>query len=636
MGEGARTTSRIRAGLFEIDLDAGELFKSDQRVALQEQPFRLLSMLLERPGEVVSREELQAQLWPVDVYVGFDEGLNTAIRKLRTAFGDTADNPRFIETVPRRGYRFIAPVTRHETEPAASASPPTPIATPESKRRLPRWTVTLAVLVPSLLVVAALPGVRRITLGIFSRPSQGTTVLPIRSLAVLPLENLSNDPSQDYFADGMTDQLITDLGQIKELRVISRTSIMQYKQVRKPLAQIARELSVDAVVEGTVMRSGTQVRITAQLIEAPLDKHLWAKSYEGDLHDVLSLQSSVANAIAEEIRFNLTPQERASLRPGHTVSPQAYEDYLQGRYFWNKRDGGAMERAVEHFERAIAIDPAFAPAYAGLAQTYALFAGNVGPKDEYVAAGKKAARQALALDPSLAEAHTALALLLGDEYHFAEEEREFQLAVTLDPNYATGHHWYGEGFLVLFGRFDQANREMKQALALDPASLIIATDWGATLYLERRYDESYRQLSKVLTQDPEFTEAYLWRGRALLQEGRHKEAIADLETAYRLNPASQTIPATLAYTYALTGNRAKAISLLRKLFAESRERYVSPWAIGMVYLGLGDRPHAFDWFEKAVREHSPHVVSATVAPECDPLRTEPRFQKILATLKRPN
>jgi len=457
----------------------------------------------------------------------------------------------------------------------------------------------------------------------------------IRSLAVLPLENLSNDPAQEYFADGMTDQLITDLGQIKSLRVISRTSVMQYKGVRKPIAQVARELSVDAVVEGTILKSGSQVRITAQLIQAPLDKHLWAQSYEGDLHDVISLQNKVARAIAEEIQVTLTPGERVLLRAGPPVNPEAYEDYLQGRYFWNKRDGDALERASEYFQKAISIDPNYAPAYAGLAQTYALFAGNTGPRDEFVAAGKKAANQALLLDPDLAEAHTALALLLSGEYNFTDEEREFKLAVTLDPNYATVHHWYGEVYLVQMGRFEEANREMQQALTLDPASRIIATDWGTVLFWERRYDEAYKQLSKVIAMDAEFSEAYLWRGRVLLRQGKYPAAIADLETAHRINQASQIISPTLAYAYGVSGNRAKAISQLQSLLAESRQRYVSPWAIGLVYLGLGDKPRCLDWFEKAVRVHSPEMTAAWVAPEADPLRREPRFKELLWAMKLP-
>jgi TolB-like protein/DNA-binding winged helix-turn-helix (wHTH) protein/Tfp pilus assembly protein PilF len=623
----------IRAGLFEIDLEAGELYKSGRRVALQEQPFRVLSLLLQRHGELVTRQDLQTQLWPADTYVGFDEGLNTAIRKLRTAFGDSAENPCFIETVPRRGYRFIAPVTRMES-PAVEAPQISPVHA-EQKRTFPVTTLAVTALLVVALSVSAIPRTRRLVWGVVSRSPQAPVSGTIHSLAVLPLENLSSEPAQDYFADGMTDQLITDLGQIKALRVISRTSAMQYKGVHKPMAQIAQELNVDAVVEGTILKSGNQVRITAQLIQAPLDRHLWARSYEGDLHNILSLQNNVASAIAQEIQVVLTPREQALLKSAHPVNPEAYEDYLQGRYFWNKRDGGALERAMEYFQKATSIDSNYAPAYAGLAETYALLAGNTGPKDEFVAAGKESATQALLLDPNLSEAHTALALLLGDEYNFTEEEREFKLAVALDPNYATAHHWYGEVYLAQMGHFEEANGQMLQALTLDPGSRIIATDWGAILYWERRYDEAYQQLCRVIALDSGFSEAYLWRGRVLLQQGNYREAIADLETAHRINRGSQTISPTLAYAYGLSGDRAKANAQLRSLLAESRHRYVSPWAIGLVYLGLGDKPHALDWFEEAVREHSTDMLSARVSPEGDPLRGEPRYKALLSAMKLP-
>lgn len=285
-------------------------------------------------------------MWPDDTYVGFDEGLNTAIRKLRTAFGDSAENPRFIQTVPRRGYRFIAPVTRVEPEAAAPVMTEAVVSASARRPRLQAWSWALVVASLLLATLLAIPAARRTVRDFFFGSARAAASAQIHSLAVLPLENLSNDPAQDYFADGMTDQLITDLGQIKALRVISRTSVMQYKRVRKPIAQIARELSVDAVVEGTILKSGYQVRITAQLIQAPLDKHLWAKSYQGDWRDVLSLQNNVAGAIAREIQVTLTPHEEALLESQRPVNPQAYEDYLLGRYFWNKRDGGGLQKAI--------------------------------------------------------------------------------------------------------------------------------------------------------------------------------------------------------------------------------------------------------------------------------------------------
>jgi tetratricopeptide (TPR) repeat protein len=303
-----------------------------------------------------------------------------------------------------------------------------------------------------------------------------------------------------------------------------------------------------------------------------------------------------------------------------------------GRYFWNKRDGGGLQKAVEYFQHAIDADPSYAPAYASLAQTYILLADELGLKDEYLSEGKKAALQALALDSSLAEAHTALALLWEGDYDFAQEEREFKLAVTLDPNYATAHHWYGESYLAQIGRFREAEREMQQASLLDPVSRIIATDQGVVLYWERRYDDSYQQITKALALDPGFSEAYLNRGKVLLQQGKYRDAIADLETAYRINPANPAIPASLGYGYGLTGNRAKAQLRLKSLLAESEKK---SWAIGLVYLGLGEKERSLDWFERAVRERSGDMIDIRVEPEYDPLREEPRFKQLLTRLNLP-
>jgi TolB-like protein/DNA-binding winged helix-turn-helix (wHTH) protein/Tfp pilus assembly protein PilF len=630
--ESGSVSGRVRAGLFEIDLDSGELYRGGRKVALQEQPFRVLAVLLDRPGEVVTRQNLQSRVWPADTYVGFDEGLNTAIRKLRAAFGDSAENPRFIETVPRRGYRFIAPVI--SVVPDAVVSTPTDAVTSASAQspRLPAWSLVAALFLV-FLIAMAIPRTRRIVRDFVFGSARADTSAPIHSLAVLPLENLSNDAAQDYFADGMTDQLITDLGQIKALRVISRTSVMQYKGLHKPIPQIARELNVDAVVEGTILKSGNQVRITAQLIQAALDKHLWAQSYQGDLHDVLSLQNNVAGTIAREIQVTITPREQALLKSGRTVNPQAYDDYLLGRYFWNKRDGGGLQKAADYFQQAIRTDPSYAPAYAGLAQTDILLAYNLGPKAEFLAAGKKAAGQALTLDPSLAEAHTARAMLLESEYDFAQEEQEFKLAVSLDPNYATAHHWYGESYLAQIGRFDEANSEMQQALVLDPVSRIIATDQGVLLYWERKYDDAYQQLTKTLALDSGFSEAYLCRGKVLLQQGKYKDAMADLETAYRINPANPAIPTNLAYGYALAGNRTKAESKLHSLLSTSKK---NSWAIGLIYLGLGDKEQSLDWLERAVREYSGDMIDVRVEPQFDSLRGEPRFKELQLKMKLPN
>src|SRR5438105_1080842 len=380
---------RLRFGVFEADPRIGELTKQGKRLPLQEQPFQLLAMLLERPGELVSREELRAKIWPQTI-VDFDHGLNKAISKIRDALGDSAENPRFNRDI---GEKPVA--TAGDAAVQADAGPLARREAGTSSRRPPRalaWRLFGFGL--ALVLAAALSWILYT-----SRNSAAT----IRSLAVLPLKNLSGDVSQDYFTDGMTEELITQLGQISALRVISSTSVMLYKDVDKPLAEIARELSVQAVVEGSVLRSGDRVRITAQLIRVPADEQMWAHSYEGDLHDTLALQSKVAQAIAEQIRATLSRRQQAALRKPKTVSPDAYEAYLKGRYFWNKRTGDGLKKAINYFSRAIETDPTYAEAYSGLADSYALSGdweyGVLSPQYAFHQA-RTAATKALALDDS--------------------------------------------------------------------------------------------------------------------------------------------------------------------------------------------------------------------------------------------
>jgi TolB-like protein/DNA-binding winged helix-turn-helix (wHTH) protein/Tfp pilus assembly protein PilF len=635
--------NRIRSGLFEINLSSGQLLKQGRKLHLQDQPFRVLRVLLERPGELVTREELQKRLWSSGTHVGFDEGINTAIRRLRFVFSDSADNPRFIETIPRCGYRFIAPVhtveaERSEAQPSQSttrlSAPEVEISVaPAEPRRI--WHVGILL---SLLLAAALLGIALASSsdlkGWFQ--SHWIPAKPIRSLAVLPLENLSDNAADNYFADGMTDELITEIGQINALRVISRTSIMQYKGARKSLPQIAQELNVDAVLEGTVLKSGQDVRITVQLIQAQTDKHLWARSYRGDLRDVLQFQNQVANAVAEEVRVKLSPGETASLKARTTADPEAHEDYLKGLYFWNKRDGDGLNKAVAYYRQAIARDPNYALPYAGLAQSYVLLAGLHASPESLLSQAQSAAEKALSLNPDLAEAHTALALIYGHGWDFVAEEREFKLAVALGPNYPTAHHWYGEGYLAQIGRFDQADEEMQLALALDPVSRIIVTDWGATLAMERRYDASYRQLSKAIEMDPGFSEAYALRGIVLLQLGRHSEALKDLETARRIDGEdTDGHLGFLAYAYGIAGEEASAREILEKLLKLSHTTYVRPWSISLAYLGLGQKNEFFVWIEKAFQERSPNLPCARIWFLYDSVRTDPRFKDLLTRMNLP-
>jgi TolB-like protein/DNA-binding winged helix-turn-helix (wHTH) protein/Flp pilus assembly protein TadD len=633
---------RLRFGVFELDLRAGELRKHGLRVRLQEQPFQVLAMLVRHPGEVVTREELQKKLWPADTFVDFDHGLNKAVSKIREALGDSAESPRFVETVARRGYRFLADVKVAEEVPVRSpelAALPHPVAEAGDrpdllgkpgipKRRPPSlvWKISALAL---LLLVAPL-AVWKIHSWI--RPSSA-----IRSLAVLPLESLSSDSSQDYFADGMTDELISDLGQISALRVISRTSVMTYKHARKPLPQIARELNVDAVIEGTVLRSGDRVRITAQLIEASTDKHLWSQSYEGEVRDTLALQNQVARAIADQIRINLNPQEQAALKTVRVVNPEAYESFLKGRYFWNKRTADSLKVALAYFHQAIDEDSNYAQAYSGLADTYALLGDwqyAVMTPREALPKAKAVAIKALELDSTLGEAHNSLAFCLdGFDWDFDSAGKEFRQAIELNPGYATAHHWYA-WHLSLLGRYDEAIPEMRRAESLDPLSLIINADLAELLVLAHSYDESIEQSRKTIEMDPNFPLAHVQLAQAYLAKHMNEDAVAELQKAVQLSAGSPTSIANLARAYVAVGKRSDAQKLLSELKQRSSPSSSYAAEISVIYAALGDTDQAMSWLEKGYEERfNPGVL---LRPGFDPLRSDPRFEDLVRRIGLPH
>jgi TolB-like protein len=452
----------------------------------------------------------------------------------------------------------------------------------------------------------------------------------IRSLAVLPLESLSNDASQDYFADGMTDELISDLGQISALRVISRTSVMAYKHTRKSLPQIARELNVDAVVEGSVLRSGDQVRITAQLIDGATDRRVWSQSYQGELRDTLALQNKVARAIADEIRISVNPQEQAALRHATVVNPVAYESYLKGRYFWNKRTANSLKAALAYFNQAIDEDSTYAQAYSGLADTYALLGdwqyAVMTPK-EALPKAKAAAIKALELNNALGEAHNSLAFCLdGFDWDFDSAGNEFRRAIELNPGYATAHHWYA-WHLALLRQYDEAIVEMRTAENLDPLSLIINADLAELLALAHSYDESIQQSRKTIEMDPNFGLAHNHLGQAYLQKHMNDEAVAELQEAVKLSGGSPTCIANLARAYAASGKSSEAVALLSDLKKRSHPGQSLASEIAVIYGALGDTDQAMSWLEKGYEERfNPGVL---IRPGFDPLRSDPRFEDVM-------
>jgi TolB-like protein/DNA-binding winged helix-turn-helix (wHTH) protein/Tfp pilus assembly protein PilF len=633
--------SVVRFGTYKVSLQSREVHKAGLRIRLQQQPTKLLEILLEHPGEVVTREELRSRVWPNESFGDFDQALNIAIGKLRSALGDSAENPRFIETLPKRGYRFIADVSVLDAdghpkrpEPVAGDLPGSQEKKTEPGHKLQGAGLAVAFkrrLWPTRGVIVAVALVLSLSiLSVRLFRSRGPAPAGIRSLAVLPLENLSGDASQNYFADGMTDELITDLAQISALRVISRTSVMVYKGARKPLPQIARELNVDAVVEGTVLRSGDQVRITAQLIEASTDKHLWSQSYEGELRDTLVLQSRVASAIADQIRINLTPQEEAALKNVKIVNPEAYESYLKGRYLWNKRTADALKVALAYFKEAIEEDPKYPQAYSGLADTYALLGdwqyAVMTPKEAFPKA-KAAAIKALELDSTLGEAHNSLAFVLDAfDWNLDAAGKEFRRAIELNPGYATAHHWYA-WHLSLSGRFDEAIAEMRTAENLDPLSLIINADLAELLVISHSYDESIRQSLKTIEMDPSFALAHNQLAEAYLQKHIYAEAVAELQKAVKLSGDSPTCISNLARAYVASGKRSEAVKLLDDLKKPSNPGYSNSSEIAMIYASLRDTDQAMSWLEKSYEERfNPSVL---LRPGFDPLRSDPRFQNFL-------
>ena len=614
----------VRFGNFELDQRTCELRKHGLRIKLQQKPLHALNILLGRQGEVVSREELQRSLWPDGVFVDFDHGLNTAIKKLRDALGDTAAAPRYIATVGRQGYRFAADVQEIAIGHADPDSTTVPIGArePQSERNN-RRRIALSLIAASLLLVLG-------TALLLYRRALNIRTHPIRSIAVLPLKNLSSDPEQEYFSEGLTDELITRLASLEGLRVISHTSVAQYRDSRKSLPAIAKELRVDALVEGSVLRSGERVRITAQLVDSN-DRHLWAESYERDQRDVLSLQNELTREIATNISLSLNPDEREQLASSRPIDPEAYADYLQGRFYWSKRTAGDLKTAIRYFEQAISRDPNYANAHAGLADSYMLLSGySAAPRNESISEARAEALRALQIDKRLAEAHVSLAAIAQNydwDWQFAETE--YQRAIRLDPGQANAHHWHAE-CLAFQGHFDEALHEIERARELDPMSLIIAADKGVILYFARQYRPAIEQFRSVLQKEPNFPRARVVIG-AYEQQGLFKDALSDLENWERLDPATSMpwVWAHRTYIYAHSGEQARAQRALEQLQSLNSKRQIDAGPFVLAYIGLGQKDTALAWLQKAYLEHSPAIAGLKVDPVYDPLRSDPRFKELM-------
>ena len=634
----APATSRqcVRFGAFELDLRSVELRKHGNKVKLQGQPAKILAILLARPGEMVTREALRKELWPEDTFVDFDSGLNSAIKKLREALGDSRESSRFIETLPRRGYRFIASVEEAESAapgPNTSYEPPVQAL---AGRRLSRYRLPIMVgggVLALLFIFVGTYGVRwREVLGAETRSRLGTGKQSIQSLAVLPLENLSSDPDQEYFAEGMTDALTTDLAKISTLKVISRTSSMQFKGTKKPLQQIAKELNVDALVEGTVERSGSRVRITAQLIDARNDRNLWAESYERDLRDVLALQSQVARAIASEIKVDLQPQEQARLATVRQVDPEAEIAYLKGRYEMDKWTREGFKEGFRYFQQAVQEDPAFAEAWAGLSDAYYEWGQfDIAPKAETLPKARAAAQKALELDETLSEAHVSVATIaVGGMPSVAE--KELQRAIALDPSNARAHQVYGI-LLRRYGRFDQSLAELERAEELDPLTPKKKNNLGVALYFVGRYDEALEWFHQV--PDPDLDSEQRHRRMAEIYEHKkmQKEAIAEFVAALRFG-AKTDLAARVERSYLSSGYAEAKETLLRgevdwaEKQAKSGTVSKDAFWIARDYAILGDKNKAIGWLETAYQNQFGGFEDYKMDPQLADLRSDPRVQEL--------
>jgi TolB-like protein/DNA-binding winged helix-turn-helix (wHTH) protein/Tfp pilus assembly protein PilF len=649
-----QTKAIFEFGPFRLNPAERLLLRHQVQVRLPPKAFDALVVLVENRGHLLEKDELLRKVWPGT----FVEESNLAqhISVLRKTLQDGEDGSRYIETVPTRGYRFIAEVRdvggvapHGDVVAGSTPSHRSPPAVPESAvpgggvaetgptervlpwHRFPSLTYTIATLALLLTVlILSLPVWKRL---------RNAAAEPIQSLAVLPLQNLSGDSAQDYFADGMTEALITDLAKIPGLKVISRTSIMQYKDSHKKLPQIAKELGVDAIIEGAVLRSGNRVRITAQLVRGATDQHIWAESYERDLRDLVALEDEVSRSIATQIQKEIAPPRPQQLATSAAVSPQAREDYLKGRYFWNLRTEAGYLKAIDYFRAAMNEDPQYAQAYAGSADAYALL-GSLSnaemPRESAMPKAKEMALVALKLDGSLADAHTSLAFVeMHYEWKFQDAEQEFKRAIDLDPNYSIAHHWYAFD-LAAMGRMDEAVAEVKRARQTDPFSAIINTDVAEILYWARRYDESLEQARAAVEMDPNFAHAHRVLERIYDQKQMFPEAIAEGERAVALARDHTWMLLELASTYAQAGKKTEMNDCL------ARATNLSPGGVlpdnsgtAEVYLAIGEVDRALRILEGAYRRRDGGLILLNADPRFDSLKSDPRFQQLLQRIGLP-
>jgi TolB-like protein/Tfp pilus assembly protein PilF/DNA-binding winged helix-turn-helix (wHTH) protein len=627
----AHVRERIRFGEdFEFDLTARRLSRGNRVLRVERIPLEILALLIERWGETVPRDEIVARVWGKGAFLDTDNSIRGAIRKIRQVLKDDAEQPHFIQTVTGEGYRFIAPLPGAQEEEGAVGplSEQTLIADApmhverEHRTRIRRGHRRLVLAVAAGVVLFA------ITYAVFWRGLTSATAPKIKSIAVLPMKNLSGDPAQEYFADGMTEEIIGRLAGVHGLRVISRTSVMHFKESPLSLPEIAKQLGVDALVEGSVIREHSRIRVHAQLIRAATDEHLWSESYDRELRDVLALESDVAESIVQKIDISVSEQERSSVVTAHHVSPEVYEIYWRGRFALNKRTRPDVEESIHHFEQALNADPNFAPAYVALAEAYQALSGIFfgAPPREMRAKVVRAAQKALQLDPQLADAHVILADVYRRQWRWVQAEAEYKRALELAPNNVAAHSGFA-GWLLCKGRPAEAVEWAYRARELDP--LVPSTDLAWVLFQARRYDDAARELHATLAVTPDDTSALWFLGFVLLGQGKPADAIPVLEKALAISHGSPGVKGVLARAYAGAGKRKDALRVLGELKRQRQSEYVPTAALVQAYMGIGDKEQALAWLEQSYEEQSNLLLWLKTESTFDPLRSDPRFTELV-------
>lgn len=573
-------SQKVRFGVFEVDLQCRELRRRGHRLKLPEKPFQILELLLDRPGELVTRESLQQRVWP-GVRLGFDRSLNTAVNTLRRVLDDSPENPRFIETRSKRGYRFIAKIEGAD-KPESRAHP---------------------------------------------------NAAPLPSVAVLPFENQSRDPEMEYLSDGITESIINSLSRLPHIRVMARSAVFRYKGQQIDPQDVGRRLNLGAVLTGRVAQHQKRLTVGTELVDVANGWRLWGESYNRELSDIFAVQEEIASEISQKLLLKLTGEEKKLLAKRYTEDVEAYRDYLRGRYYVNKLSRDALERSLACYEQAIAKDPYYALAYAGLADAHGMFAiFGLRPASEVMPKAKDAALRAITLDPSLAEGHVSLASVLKVyDWDWKGAEREYRLALDLNPNYPAAHHSYAD-HLAATGRTEDALREIRKAQELDTLSLVYSMEIAWNWYMARDYERARQQSEKTLEMEPGFTPAQHTLGLALEQTGRHEEAVAALKKAHAASGGNPVALATLAHAYVEAGKRTEARKALRELMVMARRAYVPPYWIALVHAGFRNNDAVFKWLQNALVERDVWLVWLKREPRFDSVRSDPRFEQALGRI----